>query len=72
MSACMSAETSTVAAGLPSAEGLVGLACRSAQRRMGQWARRPLAPGERALMWLLRLYVFAMLGVVALQILRLA
>lgn len=57
--------------GIPDADGLVVLARRSAHRRMRTWPRRPLLPGERALMWLLRLYVIAVLGIVVLQIFRL-
>ena len=52
--------------------GLVALAHASARRRGGTWARRSLRPTERGLMWLLRLYVLAMLAVVALQVFRLA
>ena len=72
MTARMIAERRAVAPGLRHADELIALARRSARRRMGQWPRRPLSAGERALMWLLRLYVLAMLGVVGLQILRLA
>jgi hypothetical protein len=61
-----------VVPGFPETEGLVELARRSARRRAGFWSRRPLRSPERLLMWLLRLYVLAMLGVVALQISRLA
>ncbi len=62
----------TAAPGQPDPSGLLALARRSADRRMGGWPRRVLSSGERALMWLLRLYVFAMMAAVALQIVRLA
>lgn len=43
-----------------------------AARRTAAWRRRPLSPGLRILFWSLRIYVFAMLGVVGIVLLRLA
>lgn len=68
----MSATSTAPAPEGPDRSGLLGLARLSARRRMGSWPRRALSSGERALMWLLRLYVFAMMAAVALQIARLA
>ncbi|MGH7042865.1 MAG: hypothetical protein ACREFY_12130 [Acetobacteraceae bacterium] len=72
MSTRMIAARHTIAPRIPDADGLLALARRSAHRRTGKWPRRPLSPGEHVWMWLLRLYVFAMLAAVALQIARLA
>lgn len=43
-----------------------------AARRTATWQRRPMSPGVSILFWSLRVYVFFMLGVVALVLLRLA
>ena len=43
-----------------------------AARRMAVWRRRPLSLGLRILFWSLRVYVFLMLGVVGIVLLRLA
>ena len=68
----MIATRNAVAPEPPDPTGLLALARLSAHRRIGSWPRRALSSGERALMWLLRLYVFAMMAAVALQIVRLA
>lgn len=44
---------------------------RLAARRRTSWPRRPLSGRISGLMWLLRLYVVAMMAVVALQLVRL-
>ena len=68
----MIATSNAVAPEPPDPTGLLALARRSAHRRMGSWPRRALSSREQALMWMLRLYVFAMMATVALQIVRLA
>ncbi len=50
---------------------LAALAWHSAHRRTRAWPARRITPGLAALLWALRLYVVAMLGVVAWQILHL-
>ncbi|HET9148646.1 MAG TPA: hypothetical protein VFN77_11375 [Acetobacteraceae bacterium] len=52
-------------------ESLADVARRISARRGMRWHRRPLSPGVRILLWSLRLYVFLMLAVVAIQVTRL-
>ncbi|MDE2005433.1 MAG: hypothetical protein KGI51_02605 [Rhodospirillales bacterium] len=58
--------------GNPDAATLVALARRSAARRALRLTPLRLGVRTRLLIWVLRLYVLAMLAVVALQIARLA
>jgi hypothetical protein len=56
----------------PVADTILDEARRVAARRDVEWPPRPLTPGLRLLLWVMRAYVVLMLVVVAVQLLRVA
>ena len=52
-------------------DALMDVARQIAVRRTMRWHRRALSPGLKILFWSLRIYVFLMLGVVVIQLVRL-